>query len=70
MSAPDIGLRDLAEAYHAAALLGLTSPAAALVTDGVGLVFAVIALAHSHLRPAATLGATSAATWLITTYAH
>lgn len=63
-------LRDVADAWHLCAALGLTSPAAAHVTDGTGALLATAALLAGHRRPAATLSATSCLTWLASTLIH
>jgi hypothetical protein len=56
-------LRDLAEAWHAVTLLGLTSPQAAIATDVLTLLLAGLAIRRGHHRTAATLtAATTAAT--------
>lgn len=62
MTVADIELRDLADAWHLVTLLGLTSPAAAHVTDAVAALLAVSAWRQRHHRSAATLTATTAAT--------
>lgn len=57
-------LRDLADGWHLCAALGLTSPTAAHITDGSSLLVAAVAMAAGRHRPAATLTATSCATWI------
>jgi hypothetical protein len=53
--------RDLADAWHLCALLGLTSPTAALVADSVAALLTLAALTQGHLRPACTLTIATAA---------
>ncbi|MFI1889839.1 hypothetical protein [Streptomyces jumonjinensis] len=61
-ASPEWTLRDLADAWHACAALGLTSPTAAVLTEGYGLLFAAIALAAGRTRPALTVTATTTIT--------
>ncbi|MET7475092.1 hypothetical protein ABZT17_12125 [Streptomyces sp. NPDC005648] len=67
---PTVTLRDLADAWHACAVLGLLSPAAAAVTDSVGALLAAAALLQGHGRPAATLTLTTAASLLAGALIH
>lgn len=70
MSSDSDVLRDVADAWHLCAALGLTNPAAAHVADGSGALVAAVALLAGHRRPAVTLSATSCATWLASTLIH
>lgn len=63
-------LRDITDGWHLCAALGLTSPTAAHITDGTGALIATAALLAGHRRPAATLSATSCATWIASTLIH
>lgn len=63
-------LRDVADAWHLCAALGLTSPGAAHLTDGSGALVAAIALLAGHRRPAATLTASSALSWAASLLIH
>ena len=66
----DITLRDVTDGWHLCAVLGLTNPAAAIATDTIAGLLATAALLAGHRRPAATLTATSCATWLASTLIH
>lgn len=63
-------LRDIADGWHLCSVLGLTGHHAALVADSTGALVAAIALLAGHRRPAATLAATSCATWIASTLLH
>jgi hypothetical protein len=63
-------LRDITDAYHLCAALGLTGPTAAHVADGSGVLLAAVALTVGHHRPALTLSATSCAAWLASALIH
>ncbi|MER7046754.1 hypothetical protein [Streptomyces jumonjinensis] len=60
-------LRDLADAWHACAVLGLLNPTAAVLTEGYGLMFAALSLAAGRTRPALTV---AAGTTLALTISH
>lgn len=63
-------LRDITDAYHLCATLGLIGHHAAVVSDGSGTLLALIALAFGHRRPAATLTLTSTATAVASALLH
>jgi hypothetical protein len=66
---PDI-LRDVADGWHVAALLGVLTPTAAALTDGVGLLLVLLALHRGYLVRAATLTATTAASVAVALALH
>lgn len=55
-------LRDIADAWHACTLAGLTAPTAALFTETAAIGIAAVCLAHGHKRPAITLVGTATLT--------
>lgn len=63
-------LRDIADAYHWCAALGLAGPAAAHIADGSGALLAAAVLLAGHRRPAATLTAASALSWAASFLIH
>ena len=63
-------LRDILDGYHLCAVLGLTSPHAAAISDGLGAVLALFGLTYGRHRPAATLTATSAASAVLSALLH
>lgn len=65
-----ITLRDLADAWHCCAALGITSPTAAVVTDGFAGLLAAVSLLQGHRRPAVTLAATAAASASVAALFH
>jgi hypothetical protein len=51
----------VAEGWHLCVLAGLTTPQAAGITDGIGILLALYACAQGRPRTAATLSAAAAA---------
>ncbi|MFD7016099.1 hypothetical protein [Streptomyces sp. NPDC059928] len=61
-------LRDLADGWHLCIALGLTTPAAARLTDALAVLLVVAAWHAGHHRPAVSLAATTALTAAVSAY--
>lgn len=66
---PDL-LRDMADGWHLAALLGVLTPTAAALTDGVGVLLVLLALHRGYLARATALTVTTAASVAVAVALH
>lgn len=68
MTVAHLELRDLADGWHLCVALGLTTPTATHLTDGLALLLVVAAWHAGHYRSAVTLAATTVSTAAVSAY--